>query len=89
MYGHNVSERFILLHQGQNEKSNYALQSYEKPVSLYMQKSGPFHLKYMECGFIYLCKYNWVLHEKQIWIQPAEDFFGDVPGNPEGCIQVA
>lgn len=24
-----------------------------------MQKSGPFHLKYMECGSIHLCKYSW------------------------------
>lgn len=41
-----------------------------------MQKSGPFNLKYVECGSDGICKYSWVLHEKQFWIQPAEDFLG-------------
>jgi len=58
-------------------------------MSLYMQESGRFCLKYVECGSNYLCKCSWVLHEKQTWIQPAEDFFGDPPGNPVGCNQVA
>lgn len=82
VYGHNVGESFILLHQGQNEKSNCALQSYENVNLtnhfLYKCKSLElFNLKYMECGSDGTCKYNWVLYEKQFWIQPAEDCLGD------------
>lgn len=70
VYGHNVGESFILLHQGQNEKSNCALQSYENVNLtnhfLYKCKSLElFNLKYMECGSDGTCKYNWVLYEKQ------------------------